>query len=177
MSNKFDIKTTIQRFKKNDFPDSCIITAFITSKSNLEIQKIIITSDYLLGDSSFILCNNVRSYITNKNVNVEVVDNDYGDLIVADFNFDGCDDFAIKREEGGNGGPLYNFYIQDENGFHLDDFLSNSVIFFPTYFDKNKKTLTTLVHANAYQLRETIYKLRKKKNNKDKWIIKRQRLI
>ena len=177
LSKKFDIKTTIQRFKIKDFPDSCIISAFITSKSNSEIQRIIITSNYLLGDSSFILCDNVRSYITNKNINVEVADNDFGDLIVADFNFDGYDDFAIKREEGGNGGPLYNFYIQIDNSFHLDEFFSNTIIFFPTEFDKNKKTLITLVHANAYQQRETTYKLKKTKNKKDKWVIKRRRLI
>jgi hypothetical protein len=124
-----------------------------------KIQTVLITSNYLLGESSFVNCNNVRSYTTGLNQNAEVVDNDFGDIIVADFNFDKKEDFAVKREEGGNGGPLYNYYIQTSpTSFKLDKFLSEKMIWFPTTFDKSKKTLTTLVPGGAVSVYETTYK-------------------
>ena len=123
------------------------------------IQTVHITSNFLLGESSFVNCNNVRSYTTGINLNTEVVDNDFGDLIVADFNFDNKEDFAVKREEGGNGGPLYNYYLQTSpNTFKLDKFLSETMIFFPKEISKSNRTLITLVHASAVSVCETIYK-------------------
>jgi hypothetical protein len=120
-------------------------------------------------------CNAVRSYMTGFNENTDAMDNDYGDFIVADFNFDGKEDLAVKREEGGNGGPLYNYYLQNESGtFVIDIYLSETMIFFPTEIDSNKKTLMTLVHANAYQMNETTYKLN---STTGKWKEVKQRLV
>ena len=48
------------------------------------------------------------------------------------------------------------------------------MIWFPIYFNKNKKTLTTLVHASAVSEAETTYKLDTLTN---KWAEVRQRLI
>jgi hypothetical protein len=160
LSKTFVFQTNIIRIKLDKEPDSCLISVYIIIKTTEKtIQSIRFSSNFLLGDSSFVCCNNVRSYTTGKNINAEVIDNDYGDLIVADFNFDNKEDFAIKREEGGNGGPLYNFYIQAENTtFTLDKYLSQTMIWFPANIDKGKRTLTTVVHANAYQMSETTYK-------------------
>jgi hypothetical protein len=97
-----------------------------------------------------------RSYSTGFNKGNKVLDNDYGDLIVADFNFDGLEDLAVKREQGGNGGPIYNYYVQDKNGlFALQEFLSNQMQFFPDEFIASKKQLITRVRANTYQYSET----------------------
>jgi len=160
LSPSYDFITSIKRIKMGQFPDSCIVSVTIENKTTKnQINTFLISTDYLLDDSSFVCCDNVRSYTTGKNKNMQVADNDYGDIIVADFNFDNKEDFALKREQGGNGGPLYNYYIQTPNAtFALDSFLSGTMTFFPKYFNKKKKTLTTLVHANAYQLCKTIYK-------------------
>jgi hypothetical protein len=160
LSNTLDFKTSINRIKLAQYPDSCRITVLVKDKITKQtIQTVHITSNYLLGESSFVNCNNVRSYTTGINLNAEVVDNDFGDLIVADFNFDKKEDFAVKREEGGNGGPLYNYYIQTSpNKFKLDKFLSETMIFFPKEINKSNSTLTTLVHASAVSVCETIYK-------------------
>ena len=112
-------------------------------------------------------CNLCRSYQTGKNETVEEQDNDYGDIIVADFNFDKKEDLALKSDSGGNGGPAYKFYLQDSNGkFYLDNFLTDTMTYFPTHINKNNKTLTTLVHANAMELCKSIYKQDKAT---DKW--------
>jgi len=114
----------------------------------------------VLYDTSFTDHSKSMSYRTGFNINRQIVDNDHGDIIVADLNFDGKDDLAIKWEEGGNGGPLYNYYLQDKNGkFIIDDFLSKEMIFFPMEINAKKQTLTTLVHASAYSVSETVYKL------------------
>jgi hypothetical protein len=160
LSPSYDFTTSIKRIKVGQFPDSCIITVTIENRTTKNlINTFLISTNYLLDDSSFVRCDNVRSYTTGKNKNMQVADNDYGDIIVADFNFDNKEDFAVKREQGGNGGPQYNYYIQTPKAtFTLDNFLSETMIFFPKYFNKKKKTLTTLVHANAYQLCKTLYK-------------------
>ena len=133
LSNTFDFNTNIRRIKNVNEPDSCIVTVFVQNKiSKQKVQTVCFGTEYPLGDSSFVSCSNVRSYTTGINKNAEVVDNDFGDLIVADFNFDNKEDFAIKREEGGNGGPLYNYYIQiSPITFKLDKFLCETMIFFP----------------------------------------------
>jgi hypothetical protein len=160
LSNTFDFKTSINRIQFGIKTDSCIITVFVKSKlTKLTVQTISFGTEYPLFKSSFVDCNNVRSYTTGINKNAEVVDNDFGDLIVADFNFDKKEDFAVKREESGNGGPLYNYYIQTSpNKFKLDKFLSETMIFFPKEINKSKRTLTTLVHSSAVSVCETIYK-------------------
>lgn len=176
LSNTFDFKTSLNRIQFDIKTDSCIITVFVKSKlTKLTVQTISFGTEFPLFKSSFVDCNNVRSYTTGINKNAEVVDNDFGDLIVADFNFDNKEDFAIKREEGGNGGPLYNYYIQTSgNTFRLDQFLSETMIFFPMNIKKSNKTLTTLVHASAVSVCETIYKLDSATN---KWKEIGQRII
>lgn len=130
----------------------------INKKDLKTIQNISIIPQYIFS-SDFENCNTVRSYTTGFNKNEEVLDNNFGDFVVADFNFDGKEDFAIKIDSGGNGGPLYNYYLQKNDlKFKKDLFLSNTMEFFPNFIDSKNKTLITLVHANAYQLCKTTYK-------------------
>lgn len=68
---------------------------------------------------------------------------DSEDFIVADFNFDGREDFAIKNNVGGNRGALFSFYIQNQNGtYKLDQYLTDKVLFLPD-LDKESKSLIT----------------------------------
>jgi hypothetical protein len=176
LSKQFDIRTSLIKINNVDkYHDSCIVAIIITDKSAINtIQTIKYSSIYFL-DSVLIDCNHVRSYQTKKNDTIIAIDNDYGDLIVADFNFDKKDDFAIKRDSGGNGGPLYDFYIQKENGqFLLDSYLSLTMAFFPSEINTKNKTLITYVHAGACWNEENIYSY----NDKTvKWRHKSHKLI
>ncbi len=175
LSKKFDFKTEIQRIKiVGGYNDSCIITITIIDKfKKTEVQKITYSSTHLFKEV-FLDCGFERSYITYQNIKSKDVDNDFGDLIVADFNFDDKEDFAIKGDAGGNGGPAYNFYIQKNGKFILDSFLTEQMMFFPTNINKHNKTLTTLVHANVYERGETTYKLDSEMN---KWKKVRHRFV
>ena len=116
-----------------------------------------------LFEDAYKNCNDVRSYITKQNKNMEAPDNDYGDFIVADFNFDGKDDFAIKYDSGGNAGSIYVFYIQQDNMlFKKDIFLSNHVEFFPIDIDSKSKTVTTHAHADVYGYYESVFRFNTK---------------
>ena len=161
LSNTFDFKTSQNKNQNAHDTDSCIVTVYVISKlTNLTLLTICFSTEFYLFKNTFVDCNNVRSYSTGINNLQGVVDNDFGDIIVADFNFDNKEDFAIKREEGGSSGPLYNYYIQiSPTAFKLDKFLSEKMIWFPTIFNEKKKTLTTLVPVNLMSVYETTYKL------------------
>jgi len=149
---KKDTNMVLHEFNK-------IQVTIINKSDTNKIQKIIVKPETLFGDA-YTKRSDVVSYITGKNKKREITDNDFGDFIVADFNFDGLEDIAIKWETGGNGGPLYEFYIQDSTGtFHKDKFLTSKVKFFPGKIDKANKTLKTYVHANVYGVNEWVYKL------------------
>lgn len=155
LSKKFDFKIDLLRFNES----ACDVSIHISEKKDKRNIQIIKFKSEFIFEKDYTDCTTVRSYSTNIKNNTTDIDNDFGDLIVADFNFDGKEDFAIKRESGGNGGPIYFFYLQVNNSkFILDKFLSNNLEFFPFEINHKKKTLTTLVHANAYQKCKSIFK-------------------
>jgi hypothetical protein len=160
LSTQFDFGTSLQRIKNEnrDFGDSCIITIRVIDKRTRQtVQTIRIISDFLFS-TAFKDCDHARSYSTGANSKAEIMDNDYGNIIVADFNFDSKEDFAVINSSGGNGGPTYNFYIQNENRrFSKDKFLTQNMEFFPFEMSNKTKTLTTLVHANAYELSKSTF--------------------
>lgn len=176
LSKTYNFQTQIKRIKQEENADSCIIKIIVSSKMTNKIVKTIqITSTFLLDDSSFVNCNKVRSYTTGVNGRMLIEDWDYGDLIVADFNFDNREDFAVKREVGGNGGPAYNYYIQNtDSTFVFNKFLSETLDCFPTYFNKNNKTLTLICRSTSVSDIETIYKFDTLKNI---WTLKSNREI
>jgi hypothetical protein len=108
----------------------------------------------------------VRSYVTGVNKNKESSDNYYGDLVIADLNFDNLEDIIITNDIGGNGGTSYVYYTQNDSGkFIRDAFLTDSMLYFPTRIYPEKRMLLTLVHAGACCVGEHKYKL----NNKGEW--------
>ncbi|MBK7302271.1 MAG: hypothetical protein IPI90_03260 [Saprospiraceae bacterium] len=109
-------------------------------------------------------CEKCRSYRTNFNLETEILDGDFGDIIIADFNFDSREDIAVIHESGMSSGSTYNYYIQTlESKFTLDSFLSESMQFFPSIINSKNKTLTTYVMGGACHLGEHVYKYNIKK--------------
>jgi len=159
LSQHFYFKTNIARNSDtSDFIHGAKIDLLIYNKHKELLQKLSFKSEFLFDDA-YNNCSNVRSYVTGFNQKKDVLDFDFGDLIVADLNFDSKEDFAIKYDSGGNGGPSYGFYIQDSKGsFKLDHFLTDSVRSFPEYINAKNKTLTTHINANGRTKNEKTYK-------------------
>jgi len=140
------------------------------SKKNVQVISFKATELY---HKSFTKCNCVRSYSTGKNRNAIVTDTDFGDIVVADFNFDSREDIAIKSDEE-NSGTYYRFYLQGKDKlFRLDPFLTDSMSIVPTYFNKVRKTLTTYQRAGVRDA-EQIYRMDMRTN---KWHLIRHRFI
>jgi len=81
--------------------DSCVISVLILNKlTHKQLQEIVLTSTIYLTTVSL---NVIMSdqFITNKNIDSLAVDNDFGDLIVCDLNFDLKEDLAIKTLQVG----------------------------------------------------------------------------
>lgn len=111
---------------------------------------------------------NSRSFITGHNEKAPVIDGDYGDIVVADFNFDGKEDFAIKVNMGGNAGPYYFYYVFKDDNFILDKTLSGQLMLFPDVIDnKNKQLLIEWNTEGYYFKRRTFQYLPLKK----KWVV------
>ena len=153
--------------------NQCPVEVTIIDKaSNKTIQQISFKA-YTLGYRSFVNCNFVRSYSTGKNRNAIISDTDFGDIVVADFNFDSREDIAVRYDDE-NSGTYYRFYIQGKDRqFQLDSFLTDSISIVPTYFNRTKKRLTTYRLAGVRDA-EDIYQLDVRKN---KWSLIRHRVI
>lgn len=159
LSNKFDYKVTrvITNKTITGNLNSKIIVQVSDKKTKKLVQKIIIKADLLL-DTAYRDCSKVRSYITGENKNAETPDCDFGDFVIADLNFDGQEDFAIKYDSGGHSGPLYAFYLQDDQTtFKKNKYLTENMSHFPSVIDPKNKTLTTDVVADIYGYNETIF--------------------
>lgn len=149
LSKLYDFEVCVTKVLQEQTLDSTTVVLKVFSKGDSTSVLNMNFSTRFLSDSVF--TNHVRSYSTDVNTTTDVLDNDYGDLIVADFNFDCKDDFAVKMDEGGNGGPVYHYYLQNSNGsgFTSDSFLNTEVLFFPSEINNRTNTLTTVVHASA----------------------------
>jgi hypothetical protein len=136
-----------------------IVVKVTTKENSKSVQTLTIECQGFYLDS-FDDCKNVKSYTTKINSELPTGDeNDSGNFIVADFNFDGLEDFAIKSDPGGNGGPLYAYFIQaPDKKFYGSSYLTDTVQFFPNEINSAKRTITTFLHANAYQKNRRIFK-------------------
>ena len=120
------------------------------------MQKLFIKSGKTALVDSFFDCSAVGSYVTGKHAKDEGDDNYWGDFIVADFNFDGREDFAVI-DDYFNTGAIYEFFTQTQNGrFVKDSFLSGG--YFPNKIDRKNKTLTTDTTATTWGYMETVLK-------------------
>lgn len=171
LSNIYDFDTMLISKDKQDLGKAEIIIGIYDKTKLKKVQTIKIESEFILKSKSFKECRNNKKF--SANTFLKSNENDFGDLIVADLNFDGKEDVAVKREEGGNGGPIYDFYIQSEDGqFILDKYLSTEMLYFPDFIDNKIKTLHVYVRVNnlteegiTYSYSETSKKWKIKKNS------------
>ncbi|MDI9871924.1 FG-GAP repeat protein [Flectobacillus roseus] len=176
LSYQFDILIDFKRYTDTkEKLDSCLLKIFIkdkVKKSTVDSFSIVSTF-YVSG--MFMSCDSMTSFTTNFNSDRKIVDNYFGDLVVVDINFDGKDDIAVINDSGGTGGPFYSYYTQTKDKkFIKDQYLTDSVTYFPDKIDKTKKRLTTLVVANAYSVGEHTYHLDR---NSYKWRAIRHKII
>lgn len=97
---------------------------------------------------------------------IENIVNGYpGIFVVADFNFDSKDDFAIVIDRGSPSGAFYSYYIQNENGsFYNDRYLTDSIIYFPSSLNNEDSTYTYFVPIGYCGVAEYIYKIDENKH-------------
>ncbi|WP_147322702.1 XAC2610-related protein [Emticicia sp. C21] len=174
LSKEFDVKIFLRRFeRKDDIYDSCTINLTISDKLTHQKMDTLYINPSFYAPDVFKKCNHVLSYSTKVSFEGVGDDNDYGDIIIADLNFDNKDDIAVINNSGGNGGVFYNYYIQENKKFVLNRYLTDSMNYFPTKINKSKRTLTTYVHASAVSLGEHIYYLTADKG----WIEKSHKFV
>ncbi len=160
LSAQFNLDLMVKRFKRKiELNDSCIVQLIISNKAdNIGMDTITIGSNFYY-DVVFKDCKQIVSY-TKKGNKLEGMDNYYGDIIIADFNFDKKEDVAIINDSGGNGGLFYSYFLQQRNGkFLINSFLTDSIIYFPTEINIKNKTLVTYVHAGACGIAKHVYHL------------------
>lgn len=126
----------------------------VTNKHNLKSQIIEFSPN--LWDNEF-KCRGI-SYLgqTKTDENLENPNN----FIVSDYNFDNLEDFAILYDIGGSSGPLYSYYIQNNDGTFTEDKkfpLFQSV--FPVEIDNINKNITTKSIIGCCKIQTSIYQL------------------
>jgi hypothetical protein len=176
LSKRFNYQLIATRISnKQSTVDSANVTLIIRDKRSGKLhQKILFGANYIYQDV-FKDCTKCRSYLTGYRQESEVSDYDYGDLIIADLNFDGKEDIAIKHDSGGNGGPHYNFYLQGINGrFTLNKYLTNNMSSFPAEINSVTNTLITQIHANVHQEQRNTFKYERVTK---KWRFLKHRLV
>lgn len=152
LSNEFIYDVEINKIDPNS---NCLIGSQrirVIDRSTEETFQIIdipVGENALLYSKDFVDPNHCRSYLTNFNITADAIDHDFGDFIVGDFNFDGYEDFAIKIEAGGNGGPFYKYYLGNEYGFQNDKFLNDNFPHFIDSMNPTTKVISSSIHAGA----------------------------
>ncbi len=163
LSQQFNMSVNFNVYTNVEGEDSSVVQVVVTSKRDEKtIDSILLTTTHYCN-MHFSSDTNVRSYTTYVNKDREIIDDYYGDIIVADFNFDGLDDITILREPS-NAMDRYAFYIQSKEGkFKPNTFLNDSVQCFPSLFDADKKQLTTYIRVGCCNISEHIYQLQRNK--------------
>lgn len=146
--------------KTSTYPDTLYRIIKIFNKNDSLIQIIyprMLICPWYYNNSQFTHCL-ARSFITNKNLNCEKIDNYRGEIVVADLNFDGFEDFAIPVGSGVDNGPHYAFYIFENSKFIYNYKMSNSVLWFPDIINDSSMTFTTIVACCTNSLLYRTYK-------------------
>jgi len=168
LMNDLDVETDIRRIvywpKDNDaLEDSFLVKVnFYNKETKNWMQTIKFGAIHFYSDAYFD-CKAVRSYSTGKNKNAMIYDYDFGDVVVADLNFDSKEDIAIKYDSGGNGSPVYRFYLQNEDGkFVFNRYMTDSIGSFPYLILPENKLLITKIHHSSESEFKTTFKYNEK---------------
>jgi hypothetical protein len=151
----------------------CQLRLYVFKRDGKQLQEIDVDAGSLYDSDAFKSNKNSRSYITGKGRNVPVEDFDFGDLIIADLNFDGKEDIAVKSGLSADAGPYYAFYTQRNDGcFYADNYLTNYVASFPKYINAKAKTVTTQIQTTYSPTGKKTFKydVKTKKWHLEKWV-------
>ena len=163
VSDEFDFQLSGYTPTGDEDDDNHVSLAIISKKDKQLVQTITLEKGaaFRYDCSSF-------SFAKDNAVKDSVSDGIYGDLVVADFNFDGKEDLAVAFEVGFS--EFYNFYLQDNGKFVLNNYLTDSVGLIPN-LDVANKTLTTWIRegANRIQIQTFLYNGEKKQFSLLKW--------
>jgi hypothetical protein len=146
---------------------------YVFKRDGKLLQEIDEDAGSLYNSDAFKSSKNSRSYITGKGRNAPVEDFDFGDLVIADLNFDGKEDIALKTGLSADSGPYYAFYTQGNDGhFYPDNFLTNHVASFPKYINAKARTITTQIQTNYSPTGKKTFKynVKTKKWHLEKWV-------
>lgn len=171
LSNKYNYKITDQYYCVNSQWDYDSVSRVINifNKKDSIVQEI---HPNLRMSPWYFHMNEVhlrlsRSYITMKNANYKDMDNYSGEIVVADLNFDGLEDFATPIDQGVDNGPHYAFYIQNKNyRFEINNYLTDNVIWFPEKINNSLMTFTNMIPCTIYGLNYNTFKYNSASN---KW--------
>ncbi len=164
LSKSFRIQTTrLKQSATSSDPHSVVFVTIINTDGTDTLLSTAIRSWNLFSDA-YVDCNAVRSYSTGHQQYKDAPDNDFGDIVVADLNFDGADDIAIKRDSGGNSGPTYDYYLSKDGQLLFDEYLSHVMEFFPDEIVPSNRTLVTQVHLSALEESRMTYLLNEEGN-------------
>ncbi len=162
LSKSLLFKTQPTRLKRKDGFDSCRVHITVVNKLRRQTVFTTTLASGFLFPEAYAQCSAARSYTTGIGQDADIKDYDYGDLVVADFNFDGKEDFAAKNDSGGNRGPTYNYYIQNSAGsFVLNKFLTERMGHFPDRIEKPSRTLILESYNGQWHFK-TSYRLNTK---------------
>ena len=123
-SKVFDFQLNITGITNEDgHVDECSVTITVFNKLTKTTTQTIQCGPRSVFGGAF-----TRLGSTGTNAGKEMLDNNVGDFLVNDFNFDNRDDFALKTENHASAEPYYEYYIQNKSGqFVRDDFLSDEI--------------------------------------------------
>lgn len=130
------------------------IKIIIQNKKTLKKQNITYKFNSIL--SSDIPCKPI-TYFKNSN-QIKQNSEDFNSFIIADFNFDGLEDFAYLWDSGGNGGPLFKYFFQNKDESFIEDKsfpLQES--YFPNDISIKNKTLTTARPIGCCKIAKTVF--------------------
>ncbi len=146
-SYNYELIDKYYNINRNDYTDSILRIIKIFDKKDSIIQKIYINIQlmpwyFFDKDIEYIS----RSYITKKNTKLKTWDNYCGEIVIADLNFDGLEDFATVVGYGIDNGSHYKFYIQTNNNkFEYNSYLTENVVWFPEKINDSLMSFTSSV--------------------------------
>ena len=176
LSSQFDIEVAIRLNTTNnpDF-DSTYLRIRIFEKERGIIIQTIRKQYYCMWTDWYTNIENSRSYSTHFNTNKTVVDDDFGDVVVADLNFDGLDDFAVTYDHGADNGNHYYFYCQrPDHTFYRQVYLTDNMVHFPCIIDPINQQIITRTAAGVCCVGETVFQYNESKNS---WFLLSRRIL
>lgn len=153
-ASKFSYQIIATKFRDGGKVPSEVKITISDQKNKDQESAVIFKPEYWMKSD----CSSI-SYLGKTKTN-EGIEN-YHQFIVADYNFDGLEDFAILNYEGSNAGPQYVFFLQNNNKqFKKEDVFPLQGSFFPKSIDPKNKNLTISGPVGCCKINTTIYQLK-----------------